>query len=137
MARPEKSKRVCVAPSFSRFFSDGPEGDSEEEVLTIEQFETIRLIDYVGLTQEQCATQMNVARTTVQRMYTEARKRIAGFLINGTTLSIDGGNYRICENRDRCCRNASCPKMTCGCSGEPDLAACASLCGAAVSADPH
>lgn len=125
MARPEKSKRVCTAPSFSRFFSEAPEQAGEGEILTVEQFETIRLIDYVGLTQEQCAAQMNVARTTVQRMYTEARKRIAGFLINGTALSIDGGNYSFCENGERCCRNSSCPKMTCGCSGEVDHAACA------------
>ena len=126
MARPEKSKRVCVTPSYKYFFSDSPVEGSEEEILTIEQFETVRLIDYVGLTQEQCATQMNVARTTVQRMYTEARKKIAGFLIKGCSLSIDGGNYRICEHKDRCCQNAACPRMTCGCDGEFDHTHCES-----------
>lgn len=124
MARPEKSKRVCVAPSVNKFFSDRPVEGSEDKVLTIEQFETVRLIDYVGLTQEQCASQMNVARTTVQRMYTEARKIIACFLINGCSLSIDGGNYRICEHGERCCRNSACPRMTCGCDGEMDHAIC-------------
>ncbi|MBR2778608.1 MAG: DUF134 domain-containing protein [Firmicutes bacterium] len=126
MARPEKSKRVCVAPSYNKFFSDSPVEGGEEEILTIEQFETVRLIDFVGLTQEQCAAQMNVARTTVQRMYTEARKKIACFLIKGCSLSIDGGNYRICEHGERCCRNAACPRMTCGCDGEFDHALCES-----------
>ncbi len=122
MARPEKSKRICSVPVADSFFSiQKKEDPSERNIpdisLTIEEFESVRLIDYVGLTQEQCASQMHVARTTVQRMYTEARRKIAEFLVTGSSLQICGGNYKICENSDRCCKKLSCPRMTCGCSG--------------------
>ena len=38
---------------------------------------SIRLIDWVGLTQEQCAAQINVARTTVTGIYDSARHKLA------------------------------------------------------------
>jgi len=44
-----------------------------------------------GFTQEECAKQMDVARTTVQGIYAEARKKIAESLVNGKVLLIEGG----------------------------------------------
>lgn len=84
--------------------------------LTLEEYETIRLIDYIGLTQEQCAEQMHVARTTVQRLYTDARKKLAVYLVKGTALEVCGGNYVVCENNDTCCQKFSCEHRICGCS---------------------
>ena len=51
-----------------------------------------------GFSQEECALQMDVSRPTVQRIYTEARKKMAESLINGKTLIIDGGEYRLCDD---------------------------------------
>jgi predicted DNA-binding protein (UPF0251 family) len=51
--------------------------------MTIDEYETIRLIDLEKLTQEECATQMNISRTTVQGIYDVARKKIAESLVNG------------------------------------------------------
>ena len=118
MARPEKCKRICSLPEQNRFTCIGSDNSAASQVLTLEEFETIRLIDYIGLTQEQCAAQMHVARTTIQRLYTDARKKIAEFLLSGTSLEISGGNYRICENSDTCCTVAYCPKKSFGCSCE-------------------
>lgn len=42
--------------------------------LSLDEYETLRLIDFLGQTQEECARQMEVARTTVQSMYDSARK---------------------------------------------------------------
>ncbi|MEG2175219.1 MAG: DUF134 domain-containing protein, partial [Oscillospiraceae bacterium] len=71
--------------------------------MAIDEYECIRLIDYLSLTQEECAAQMNVARTTVQAIYDSARKKISDVLINGKRLVIGGGCYNLCENAERCC----------------------------------
>ncbi|SET34100.1 Protein of unknown function DUF134 [Natronincola peptidivorans] len=68
-----------------------------EIIMTVEEYEAIRLIDLEGLTQEECAERMSVARTTVQRIYNDARKKLAEALVNGKILKIQGGDYKLCE----------------------------------------
>jgi uncharacterized protein len=118
MARPEKCKRICHMPAGDRFYCKNGDSEAEEQTLSLEEYETIRLIDHIGLTQEQCATQMHVARTTVQRMYTDARKKLAAFLVTGSSLHIEGGNYKLCEKNDTCCQAFTCNKRQCGCNCE-------------------
>jgi predicted DNA-binding protein (UPF0251 family) len=73
--------------------------------MSLDEYETIRLIDLEQFTQEDSAIQMNIARTTVQSIYAEARKKIAICLIQGKPLYITGGNIRLCEeNKDFCGR---------------------------------
>jgi predicted DNA-binding protein (UPF0251 family)/predicted Fe-Mo cluster-binding NifX family protein len=60
--------------------------------LSFDEFETIRLLDSEGLTQEQCAKHMGVARTTVTSVYESARSKIAQMLVEGKCLLISGGN---------------------------------------------
>ena len=71
--------------------------------MTIDEYEAIRLIDLEGFTQEECAKQMNVARTTIQGIYSEARKKIAESLVNGKVLLIEGGKYRLCDGLGNGC----------------------------------
>ena len=63
--------------------------------MTVDEFETLRLLDNEGLTQEQCAARMNVSRTTVTAIYDSARKKIGDVLVNGKRLLITGGNCRF------------------------------------------
>lgn len=117
MPRPVKWRRVCKLPSCTSF---GPKNIKYNDTIkmTVDEYETIRLIDLEGLTQEQCANQMEVARTTTQAIYTNARKKLAECIVNGLSLIIEGGEYRICECDERCggqcCRhnncNEQCPK---------------------------
>jgi predicted DNA-binding protein (UPF0251 family) len=65
--------------------------------MSVDEYEAIRLIDLEGFTQEECATQMKVARTTVQGIYAQARAKIAQSLVKGKTLQIEGGDYRLCQ----------------------------------------
>ena len=98
MARPVKLRRVCDLPRRKQFESMGSSSEGLEDVtMTIEEYQTIKLIDLEGLTQEECAKSMEIARTTVQRIYMEARKKLAIFLINGSSLKIEGGNYVLCN----------------------------------------
>ena len=93
-----KWRKICSLPESNRF---GPLDDRADEQnyvrMTVDEYETIRLIDLIGFTQEECASQMNVARTTVQGIYVEARKKLAESLVNGKVLLIEGGEYRLCD----------------------------------------
>ena len=83
MPRPVKCRKVCHFPNVLEFL---PADDTEKKtpiVLTVDEYETIRLLDKKGYSQEQCAASMQVARTTVQRIYEIARKKIADALIDG------------------------------------------------------
>lgn len=105
MARPFKSRRVCGLPAVDAFGPLGGEGKEWVE-LTLEEYETIRLIDLLDCTQEECAAQMEVARTTVQAVYNSARRKLAECLVYGRRLRIRGGNYTVCpESGSCCCKN--------------------------------
>ena len=72
--------------------------------MTVDEYETIRLIDLEGFTQEECAAKMNVARSTVQGIYIEARRKLAESLVKGKVLLIEGGEYRLCDGLGNSCR---------------------------------
>ena len=93
MARPSKTRFICKMPAHCRFTTEGNPKNGIN--LTIEEYETIRLMDYLGMTQAECAKQMNVSRATVQALYTEARKKMARFLVEGTYMEICGGNFQL------------------------------------------
>jgi predicted DNA-binding protein (UPF0251 family)/predicted Fe-Mo cluster-binding NifX family protein len=59
--------------------------------LTLDEFETIRLIDGEGLDQESVAGQMGVSRPTVTRILASARSKVARVLVSGQALLIEGG----------------------------------------------
>jgi predicted DNA-binding protein (UPF0251 family) len=102
MARPVKQRRVCELPGTAEF---GPCTAKKLETveMTIDEYEVIRLIDHLKLNQNECALQMNVARTTVQSIYDNARRKIADALVNGKKLIIQGGNYTLCSDSQTCC----------------------------------
>lgn len=76
MGRPMKWRKVCSLPESNRFGPLDLSSDINNYVnMTVDEYETIRLIDLEGFTQEECAKQMNVARSTVQGIYIEARKK--------------------------------------------------------------
>ena len=104
MARPRKWRNVCDLPQRNRFGPIGSPVDFEDRIImTVDEYEAIRLIDTEGLSQEECAAQMKVARTTVQGIYAEARKKLAESLVDGKVLLIEGGEYRLCSERGERC----------------------------------
>ena len=79
-------------------------------ILTVEEYETIRLIDKEGLSQEECGELMQVARTTVQQIYANARRKLADVLVDGLPLRIGGGDFELCGGRDGNCGRRACCK---------------------------
>jgi predicted DNA-binding protein (UPF0251 family) len=65
----------------------------EEECLSLEEIEAVRLKDLEGLEQEQGAERMNVSRPTFQRILASARQKIAAALIQGKAIKIEGGSF--------------------------------------------
>lgn len=105
MPRPVKVRRVCGLPHTPEF---GPikhrrKMQKEEPViLSVDEYEVIRLIDYEGLNQQETCQQMNIARTTVQAIYSQGRKKLAQMLVESRDLRIGGGTYRLCNGNYIC-----------------------------------
>jgi predicted DNA-binding protein (UPF0251 family) len=98
LPRPRKRRKVCSLPRISLFGPlNSPFRETEPIIMTVDEYETIRLIDREGMTQEECAERMNVARTTVQRIYNDARKKLSEALVHGKLLRIEGGDYKLCD----------------------------------------
>ncbi len=68
-------------------------------IISYEELETIRLIDYKGYTQVECSKSMNIARTTVQQLYTDARYKLSLMLLEGKELFIEGGNIELVDDK--------------------------------------
>ena len=96
MTRRPRCRCISQYPDHWSFSPDEVSSD-ETVVMSLDEFETIRLIDKEGMTQEECSNRMGVARTTVTSIYDSARKKIAEALIDGKRLQISGGAYRLKE----------------------------------------
>jgi predicted DNA-binding protein (UPF0251 family) len=96
MPRPRIPRRVWFRPGFTKFGPTGPGMTSiGEVVLTMEEFESIRLKDYEGMDQKESAKRMGISQPTFQRVYESARKKIADAIVNGKAIRIEGGSYRM------------------------------------------
>ncbi len=67
MPRPKKCRRVCDYPQTLTFLPEDHKNREQVVILTVDEYETIRLIDKEGLSQEQCGDFMQVARTAPVR----------------------------------------------------------------------
>lgn len=124
MPRPKKYRQVCRRPKYTVFAPVKKQRENRQEetkewitqetaleegqmqehiVMTVDEYEVIRLIDLEGLNQEECAQQMGVARTTVQSIYACARRKIAQSIVEGQILEIAGGDVCFCEQYQTGC----------------------------------
>lgn len=112
LSRPRKQKKVCNMPENSQFGPlSFPDNLKDPIFMTIDEFESIRLIDLENYSQEACAEQMRVARSTIQRTYNDAKKKIAISLVEGRVLRIEGGDFKLCDSSDRLFGCGKCRKL--------------------------
>ena len=105
MGRPKKPKIVCCDKTI-KFISKSDSSRTPTQI-PVEEYESIRLIDYAGLTQSECADMMGVSRSAIQQLYKNARHKLAKALVERHDISIKGGNYQLChhgENVKHCLR---------------------------------
>lgn len=119
MPRPKKWRKVCCLPENRSFgplpgFGQPVPQVQQEVIMAVDEYEAVRLIDLEGMNQEACAEKMRIARTTVQSIYAEARKKLADSLVNGKRLRIEGGDYELCDGHSARCGVGGCRRRRCG-----------------------
>ncbi len=96
MSRQKCCRKVGLVPRATRYRPEGKGRPADEDVvLSLDEFEAIRLADYAGLYQEEAARRMSVSRQTFGRIIESAHTKIADVLINGKSLTIQGGNVSL------------------------------------------
>ena len=111
MPRPTKCRKVCHYPETLEFLPSRDSSGASPVYLTVDEYEAIRLIDKLGMNQEQCSEFMQVARTTVQRVYESARRKLADAIVDGLPLRIEGGDFRLCDGQNLHCGVKGCFKQ--------------------------
>lgn len=113
MARPKCCRQIGTIPGRTCFRPEGGTHSSFEVVLlTLDEYEAIRLADWEGLYQEEAASRMNISRQTFGRIIEAAHRKVADVLVNGKILKIEGGSISVkAEKPVRCprCRRALSP----------------------------
>jgi len=103
MPRPKSNRIVREPPIFSGFKPVGIAGKSLNNLfLSIDEFEAIRLADYICLSHEEAAEEMEISRSTFTRLIEQARKKVADFIVQGKLLTIEGGNIHFRNNIINC-----------------------------------
>ncbi len=121
MPRPKCCRHIGAMPGRTSFQPEGATPSSCEAVLlTLDEYEAIRLADLEGLYQEQAASRMNVSRQTFGRIVEVAHRKIADVIVNGKFLRIEGGPVSlsgVAPSRCPRCRRAL--EIACGAGNEP------------------
>ena len=105
LMRPKKEKRIKRMPE-QNFFKPAniPQHKLEQINLTVVELEALRLRDKNGYTQQEAAQEMDVSRSTFQRLLASAHQKVAEALIAGKGIKINGGNYSLQASCSRCGR---------------------------------
>lgn len=94
MPRPKRPRHISSEPSVKEFKPSGVK-NKNEIILSFEEFEAIRLIDYEGMDQSQAAKVMNVSRQTVGRILKTGRYKLSQSIVEASRLRVSGGCYKI------------------------------------------
>ena len=94
MPRPKRPRWISAHPETKGFKPCGRD-ETEETILSLEEFEALKHIDLEGLDQAGAALIMNISRQTFGRILKLARYKCADALVNAKRLTIQGGCYKI------------------------------------------
>ena len=99
--RRKKPREIGALPQNLGFLPINDYDENLKVVLTVDEYETIRLVDKEGVSQAECGVYMNVSRATAQRIYASARRKLADALVDGLPLQIEGGDYQLKETEEK------------------------------------
>ena len=99
MPRPKKERRIQSPPLHRRFKPAGyPAKQLKETYLELDEFEALRLADYLKMDQQEASEEMGISRPTFTRLLESAHYKMAEFLVNGHHLHIGGGSIHFNTN---------------------------------------
>ena len=96
MSRLPKERLIESLPPVGAFLPQAhPSAILSEVTLTLDEMESIRLVDLEHLSQADAAEQMAISAPTLNRILTTAHEKIAAALWHGSAIKIEGGLVRI------------------------------------------
>lgn len=98
--RKKKPREIGALPKNLGFYPINDFDGNLKVILTVDEYESIRLVDKEGVSQAECGVYMNVSRATAQRIYASARRKLADALVDGLPLQIEGGDYQLKSTED-------------------------------------
>ena len=72
----------------------------EEVAVGHEEMEAIRLVDYIGLEQEEAAGRMDISRKSMATDLKNGRRKIADAILHGKAIRIEGGDFVFQKDDD-------------------------------------
>ncbi len=73
----------------------------KESVLTVSEYEAIRLIDSNSVSQKKAGKKMKISQPTLSRLLKSARKKLSDAIVNGKAIKIKGGSYRMAQPKGK------------------------------------
>ncbi|MFA5086677.1 MAG: DUF134 domain-containing protein [Candidatus Paceibacterota bacterium] len=90
MVRPVKPRKICFNPDVTYFKPRAiPLSSLEEVELMLDELEALKLCDCEGFEQKKAANKMNVSQSTLQRILSSAREKVAKAIIGGKAIKIN------------------------------------------------
>ena len=103
MPRPKNNRLILGPPLFTEFKPSGIAAKNlHKNILSLDEYESVRLADLNGLSHDEAALEMEISRSTFSRLVSKARRKITDALVNGKMILIEGGNIHFMNNYFRC-----------------------------------
>jgi len=96
--RPVKTRTISRQPKTKQFSPRGRVGRPGYKEIKLEEFEAIRLTDYMGLNQSEASKSMGVSQQTFSRVLRSGRKHLSEALVNGEIIRVQGGVFKVENN---------------------------------------
>jgi predicted DNA-binding protein (UPF0251 family) len=98
MPRRKRHRVVSKEPLVSVYKPAGvPAKELDEILVSVDEFEAVRLADFKGLSQREACAIMQISQPTFNRILSSARSKIAKAIVEGHVLRIEGGNYILID----------------------------------------
>ncbi len=103
MREPYRKRRIHQPPGFKNFKPIGiPRNKLKSITLTVDEYEAMRLADYLGLEHLEASEKMAISRPTFTRVIEKARHKIARAIVDGMELVVEGGNIEFANTLHHC-----------------------------------